>query len=319
MKRPLVVLASATGLVLLSAAVASRALVGLAIGWVLLAGAAWAMVALSARSLAVERITGATEVQEGAPVRVRFAVARCRWLPVQVEIANHAGGWLPLKDGAASLELRVDRPGAYRLMLTTIRLRDPIGLFERRMLAGRVETLLVLPAPRSHPSVQLRHTELTDDPEPQGLAPYTPGTPLTRIHWPTLARGAGLQVRHLASPRGELPLVVVETAGAATPAALDWVARTAAGYILMLARNGGCRVLLPGDSSETRVIGSDAAWRSMHRRLATLGDLPPPPMPVPAAGRATVHVCAARAPALLVAPPTLPEGVLTASKCAPCR
>ena len=267
----------------------------------------------------MERIVDAVEVQEDAPLRLSFTVARSTWLPVQVEIANHSGGWLAVKDGVASLELRVGRPGTWRLAPTTTRLRDPIGLFERRSLAGRVERLLVLPAPSSRTRVHRSHLRLTDDVEPHGLAPYAPGTPLTRIHWPSLARGAGLHVRHFAAPLEGLPLVVIETDGAPDREALDWTARTAASYVLSLARSCGCRVLLPGDADPTSVIGSDAAWRAMHRRLATLGDLLPPGKPLPAAGAATVRVRAAAAPATTVRPPPLPEGVSVAATCAPSR
>jgi uncharacterized protein (DUF58 family) len=319
MRRPLIVFVAAIGFGVLSAALTSPAVFAVGIGLVLLEGAAWVLVVLSARSLAVERIIDANEVQEDAPVRVGVSLARRNWLPVQLAAADYSRGWLALVDGRASLELRVGRPGSYSLAPTTLRLRDPVGLFERRILAGRVESLLVLPAPRSRAGVHLSHSGLPDDPEPHGLAAYAPGTPLSRIHWPTVARGAGLQVRHVAPSPDGLPLVVVETLGAASRAALDWTARTAAGHILTLARNAGCRVLLPGDATATTVVGLDPAWRAMHRRLARLADMPTLAAPAQPAGAPTVHVRAVAAPAEPVAPPSLPPGVLPTAEWPPGR
>jgi uncharacterized protein (DUF58 family) len=238
---------------------------------------------------------------------------------MRLEIEDHSGGWLALGDGATSLALRVGRPGAYWLAPSRVRLRDPLGVFERRMLVGRVESLLILPKPLGPASIRLRPPRLIDDPEPQGLQPYAPGMSLARIHWPALARGAGLHVRQFAPPPDGLPLVVVDTVGVVDRRALEWTARAAAGYVLTLARRGGCRVLLPGDAEATNIVGSDGAWRAVHRRLATLGDLPPPIAPSWAAGAATVRVRAVAAPAKLAAAPPLPHGVRAATACAPRR
>jgi uncharacterized protein (DUF58 family) len=205
----------------------------------------------------------------------------------------------------------VGRRGAHWLAPSHVRLRDAVGIFERRLLAGRSEPLLILPTPRGRAPVQPSHVPIDHDPEPQGLRPYSPGTPLTRVHWPSLARGAGLQVRHFAPSLDGLPLVVVDTAGAPSSQALDWAARTAAGYILTLARNGGCRVLLPGDTNETSVTGVDGEWRAMQRRLAVLADAAPSRVPAPGARR--LHVRAAAAPAGLTPAPPLPQRVLPRS------
>jgi hypothetical protein len=120
-------------------------------------------------------------------------------------------------------------------------------------------------------------------------------------------------VRHFALSPDGLPLVVVETEGAAGCTALDWTARAAAGHILALARAGGCRVLLPGDARSTSVIGLDDGWRAVHRRLARLGELPPPSGAARPRGAAAVRVRAAAAPRPTVPPPLLPEGVLVQS------
>jgi uncharacterized protein (DUF58 family) len=292
------------------------ALFAVAVGLVLLASASWVWAQFSVRAVAIERAIGICEVQEDAPVLLHFTVTRCPWLPVQVEIANYSGGWLPVKGGEAWEELRICRPGEYLVAPTTVRLRDPIGLFERRVRAGATESLLVLPAPQGRVSAQPSASGPGDELELQGLRPYAPGTPITRIHWPALARGAGLHVRHLAAPPGGLPLVTVETAGAASSEALDWTARTAAGYILTLARNGGCRALLPGDAKATTVIGSGSTWHAIHRRLAMLGDRSRA-MPAPVANAEALRVRAKDAPTARVPPAPLPDGVLVVARCEP--
>jgi uncharacterized protein (DUF58 family) len=315
MTRPLTAFVCAAGLGAASAGLASLALFDLTIGLILLGAAGWAVVVLTARWVNVERTIVASEVQEDFSLRLCFAVRIAAWLPVRIEIEDHSGGWLEAKAGEASVELRVGRPGAYRLAPTRIRLRDPLGIFERRLLAGCTEPLLILPRPLSPWNLQLHNSGMTGDPELQGLQPYAPGSSLARIHWPALARGAGLHVRQFAPPPNGLPLVVVDTAGAVSRVARDWAARTAAGCVLALSRTGGCRILLPGDTDATSVVGTDA-WRAVHRRLATLADLPSPVAPSRAPDSDAFCVRVALAPAKLAAPPPLPHGVLRASECA---
>ncbi|HZC98784.1 MAG TPA: DUF58 domain-containing protein [Actinomycetes bacterium] len=151
-----------------------------------------------------------------------------------------------------------------------------MGIVECSLLAGQPELLLILPAPDPTVHVPQRLGASIGDLDPDGLQPYTPGTPIGRIHWPALARGAGLQQRRLAPPRSGRPLVAVDTAGASDPRAVDWVARAAAGIILRLAQSGGCRVLLPGDQAATTITDTAAGWRGVH----------PPPGPCGASERA---------------------------------
>ena len=137
-----------------------------------------------------------------------------------------------------------------------------------------------------------------------------PGVPLARIHWPALARGAGLQVRRFSAASGALPLVVVDTSGARDVRAVDWAVRTAAGHILALTRRGGCRVLLPGDAAATAVLELDGGWRALLRRLAMVD--PAGPAPRLADEAPTLWVRASAAPARVVGavPPALPRGVV---------
>jgi hypothetical protein len=110
-------------------------------------------------------------------------------------------------------------------------------------------------------------------------------------------------------------LVVVDTAGARNSHEVDWAARTAAGHILALTRSGGCRVVLPGDTGETTVIGLESGWRALHRRLARLGGPVHGAPPPPGGGTPTIVVRASAAPAgvLRAVPPQLPRGVVPAA------
>jgi uncharacterized protein (DUF58 family) len=310
MRRPVAVLSAAVGVGALAAGVASVALFALAVGLVLLMATGWAGLMLSMRYVRVERSISVSEVQEDAPLRVHFTVQGVLWLPVTVEIEDHRGGWARVTGGEASLELRVGQPGAYWLEPSRVRLRDASGMFEREQAAGRAEPLLILPAPLASSSARPARRELDDDLEPDGIRPYVPGTPLTRVHWPSLARGGGLHVRHVSAPPGGLPLVVVDTVGAASQAALHWAARIAAGSILTLARNGGCKVLLPGDPSATSVVGSGYAWRAVHRRLATLSASPSGPTRPVVASTAALRVSTAAAPPAPAPAGPIPAGIL---------
>jgi uncharacterized protein (DUF58 family) len=310
MRNAIAILLLAVALTAAAASVASLALFAAAIGLALLTACAGVAVALAASRLTVGRTISHREAQEGDPIRLRFDVRGITWLPVLLEARNQSGTWVGLSPAGATVELAVPRPGSYRLAPSRLRLRDALGIFELQVRAGRQEPLLILPAPEGAAGVRPRVRATFDDPEPDGVRPYTPGTPLARIDWTALARGVGLQVRHFsAEPRG-MPLVVVDTAGAPNSRALDWTARTAAGCILALARGGGCRVLLPGDASETRITDADGEWRTIHRRLATLAPSAAT-VALPPAGHATaIRVRAAAAPPGLAPARPLPPDVV---------
>ena len=85
-----------------------------------------------------------------------------------------------------------------------------------------------------------------------GLRPYRPGTPASRIHWPALARGAGLIERRLQADGDTRPLIVLDTRGSGDLELLDAAVRAAASLTLELARGGGCGLLLPGEQRADR-------------------------------------------------------------------
>lgn len=296
---------AAAPLVLLfgAAAMGSLAFFTLAVGVLVLYAGSAAVLAVAARRLEVRRTLDRREVQEGRPFVVHFTVSGLGRLPVRVEALGPDAAWHPLDDG---LRCVIDRPGAHILDASPLRLCDDLGLFSRRLRRGRPESVLVLPEP-APPKQRLPHggSEISGDPEPDGLRPYTPGTPISRVHWVSAARGGELQERHFVTGRDQLPLVVVDTTDA-DEEALDWVARSAAGIVLALARGGGCRVLLPGDRVPV-TVDEIGAWPAIHRRLAALE----PDVPVASVDvREVLHVRAANAPEALEGRGALPPGVV---------
>jgi uncharacterized protein (DUF58 family) len=267
---------------------------------------AWATAAIAARRIVVTRSVPVREAREEEPLAIRFALDGLGRLPVDVSARTSAGDWMPLGRRGGELELAIGRRGAYCLDPSTLRVRDALGIVERHVRAGRPEALLILPAPNAGLLASPRGIGAAGQPEPDGLRPYAPGMPLTRIHWPTLARGAGLHARGVSAAPDDLPLVVVDTGGSPEPHAVDWAARAAAGHILRLLRAGGCRVVLPGDPTPANVTQA-AEWRAVLRRLAVMqpGSLPP-------LGEAACAIrisAAAVAIAALHPPPRLPPGV----------
>jgi uncharacterized protein (DUF58 family) len=316
MRRAVGLLLGTAVLLAAAGALASLALFALAVGLLVVLVAAGASVLLAAHRLAVTRSILPREAREDQPVGVRFQVRGLGRLPLPVHLEAQAdvNSWVPLDERSGTLQLTVGRRGSWQLAPSRLRLRDSLGIFEWPLLAGQTEPLLILPVPDPTVHVPQRLGASIGDPEPDGLQPYMPGSPIGRIYWPALARGAGLQQRRLAAAPTGLPLVVVDTAGASDPRAVDWAARAAAGVIVRLARSGGCRVLLPGDPTPTTVTDATATWRDMHRRLAELdANRPGAARAMPGAGRAPeVHIRADRAPAeVLVEPPrSLPPGVV---------
>lgn len=245
-----------------AAALGSQALFTFALGVVLVYAACALVLAVAVRRLDVTRSIDRHEVMEGRPIALRFAVRGLRGLPVEVQALGADGRW-----GNVDHAVEIDRPGAHVLGPTPLRLVDDLGLFARFTVGGAPESILVLPEPATPPpGLRRGGAEVSGDPEPDGLRPYVPGTSMSRIHWPSAARGGGIQERHFVSGRDQLPLVVVDTSSAVT---VDQIARDAAGIVLALARTGGCRVLLPGDRVAT-TLDDTAGWPALHRRLAAL-------------------------------------------------
>ena len=298
MRRAFTLLLAAASLAAAAGGLRSTALMAPAVGLAVVAVAAWATVGFAARRLSISRHVLTEEALEDGPIAVRFEVGGLGRLPIRLEAQVDGAVWVPLGVAGGEVLLTIGRRGAYRLGPSPLRLRDALGIVERRLHVGRGVPLLVLPRPDASALAARPWAGPADD-DLDGLVPYTPGTPIGRIHWPTLARGAGLHARRIATAAGGLPLVVVETSGAPEASAVDWAARVCAGYILGLARTGGCRVLLPGDRAATTVTDTAGQWRAVHRRLAVMQPSGHGTPPAHLAGMlaGALRIEAARAPA----------------------
>ena len=191
--------------------------------------------------------------------------------------------------GGAGGEARVEivasfpRRGRKRLEPPALRVADPIGLapvFRRG--SDRLE-LLVLP--RTEPvnwsragAAGNRHTPahglLADAfaaSEVDGLRPYRPGTPASRIHWAALARGAGLLERRMRAEQESRPLIVLDSRCAEEVLQrLDMAVRAAASLVLDLARRGGCGLLTADGGRALEIDSRLAGWPAARTRLALI-------------------------------------------------
>ena len=160
---------------------------------------------------------------------------------------------------------------------------DPLELARvERAGAGAAQELLVLPrtepvrwlagraaggrsARGRSPAEALAAVDL------DGLRPYRPGTPASRIHWPALARGAGLLERRLRADGDTRPLVVLDAARPGAPDdQLDAAVRAAASLTLELARGAAAGCCCRGERRAT-AIEPDLARLAGRARPAGAG------------------------------------------------
>jgi uncharacterized protein (DUF58 family) len=304
------------------------------VGFALLGALTPAWIALCARSAHVRRQMGERRIVEDEPLEVTIEVARGRFGLPGAEIQDPlAGSSIPLGDplstisGSRTVELRIvtrtHRRGRHAIAPPSLSVTDPLGLtLIVKAGSGPADELLVLP--RTEPVRWLssehrraaagRVSPLLQEPlgtgEIDGLRPYAPGAPASRIHWPALARGAGLLERRLVSEPRAQPLVVLdarEDPDAATGESLDAAVRAAASITLELARAGGCSILLPGARAPIRVSSDLVAWPGVHTRLALVQGEDRAPAPQRGAGGSMILV-AARLDEQATAPSRLASG-----------
>ncbi len=263
---------------------------GVALAALALGGQAW--VRFAARGATVRREMPVRRVEEDEVVSVVVTVTSPRRpLPGGVVEDPLVARPMPVRAGTRSVGMRVDvrfaRRGRRVLAPPVLALRDPLGLAGRTVrAAGPPDELVVLPrtssvavgdqsgvsaAARAVPTLAAAATEL------DGLRPYREGAPAARIHWPAVARGAGLVERRMRADADSRPLVVLDARDAATDEDEDAAVRAAASLALALARRGGCAVLLGAERRATVLDADLAAWPAQHARLALAdGNLPAP-------------------------------------------
>jgi uncharacterized protein (DUF58 family) len=287
-----------------------------AISLLLLAGLSSAWIVLAGRCVHISRELEAERVVEEQPVEARIRIRGALGLP-GAEIHD------PLSSGAIAIssvrsrqiELRVlsrfPRRGRVALPTPRLRLSDQLGLASSVSRAtGPVQELLVLPRteritwreasgwPELHTAGAIISPQPTGATELDGVRHYRPGTPASRIHWPALARGAGLLERRLLPDGDNSPLVMLDARGTGPESLLDAAVRAAASLTLVLARRDGCDLLLPGQRRPLHVARDLAAWPDAHARLALVEGGPgvQPPVLGPARRSGTTFYVAAQPP-----------------------
>lgn len=252
----------------------------------------WVWVA--ARGASAHRTLQAERVVEEEPLVATIELARGRLGPPGAEVYDPftgsrlaiSGPLSPLRsDRRATVRVvsRFARRGLQTLGPPSLTIRDPLELARVEIVsAAPAQQLLVLP--RTEPVRWLsrdraRRFELPEGRasseafaavDVDGLRPYRPGTPASRIHWPALARGAGLIERRLQADGDRRPLVVLDARGSDPAAAqrLDDAVRAASSLVLEFARGGGCALLLPGEQRASAIDGELIAWPAAYARLA---------------------------------------------------
>lgn len=295
---------------------------GAALGALAVVAVAW--VVLGAAGASVERSVGARRAAEGEAVhgRLRARAGVLGLLGARLDDALVGDRALPWQ---RQVTLRVDarfaRRGRRDLPPPAIAFADPLGLARARVQgAGPAESLLVLP--RIEPVVAAGRAGDGDgtgaggrrsgygaaEVEIDGLRPAQEGAPATRIHWPALARGAGLMERRLRPEADARPMIALDARMPASMDALDAAVRATASLAVHLARRGGVALLLPGDRRPALLESDLHGWAAQHVRLALL-EGGGGPMPAALSGRRgplllVVANVPARLPRLLVASPS---------------
>jgi uncharacterized protein (DUF58 family) len=262
---------------------------------------------MAARGARVDRELHADRVVEEEPLEATIEVSRGPWGLPGGELRDPLAGtpvslrgWLSPISGDRTANVRVvarfARRGRVRVDPPLLIVRDPLDLARSvRRGAGPAEEVLVLPrTERVHwlarelgrpdanagrkPAEPLAATEV------DGLRPYRPGTPASRIHWPALARGAGLLERRLEADGDTRPLVVLDNRCPGPAEHLDAAVRASASLVLELARHGGCSLLLPGERRPMDIDPDLGSWPGAHIRMALIDPAPERQVPALAAG-----------------------------------
>jgi uncharacterized protein (DUF58 family) len=293
------------------------------IGFTALGLVAPAWVSLAARGASVKRHPHADRVVEGQPLVTTIQVSRGHlglpgaqiYDPLSDTAVSMSGALSPVSGRRAaevSVAVQFDRRGRKHLEPPSLIASDVLAL-ARIVRLGEAPTdeLLVLPHTEpvrwlgrdlgaySDPATGRAVSEPLAAAELDGLRPYRPGTPASRIHWLALARGAGLLERRMRADADTRPLVVLD-ARCPEPDGeqLDAAIRAAASLVLELARRGGCGLLMPGERRCVEIDPELRRWPSAHARLALVEGGPDlrAPMLAPGARLGRIFYVAVEAP-----------------------
>jgi uncharacterized protein (DUF58 family) len=246
---------------------------------------------MAARGARIERRLDSERVVEDEPIEATIEVSRGHWgLPGAAVLDSLAGRPVSIRTpmslitGGRTASVRIvarfPRRGIRRIEPPALIVADALELARVvRVSPSPAQELLVLPrtervrwAPgageRWRRAAGMASVEPLGATEVDGLRPYRHGTPASRIHWPALARGAGLLERRLRADTESRPLVVVDSRGAGPPELLDAAVRAAASLALELGGRTGCGLLLSGEHRPLEIEPDLAAWPVAHARLA---------------------------------------------------
>jgi uncharacterized protein (DUF58 family) len=266
---------------------------------------AWAEAA--GRATRVSLRPGPSTVEEGEPYPLDISIERGRTPPLGGELSHSALpeplAIDPRSGGAVSVGVRFERWGRRDLEPPVLSVHDPLRLHRRRANGGPGRQVVVLPrvepvlAPSSGNggSPVLRRGALGEgiggrvaraiDPEVDGVRPWQPGSPASRIHWPSVARTGELFERSLVGGGDSSPLVVLDRSYGAGRESVLKAVRAAASLCVHLAAAGGCSLLLPGHGRPLAIDGRLRSWPHVHARLALVDpELPAPAYPPSRAG-----------------------------------
>jgi uncharacterized protein (DUF58 family) len=303
-------LSAGLGFGLTAALVCGIALLALAIGAV-----AW--VELATRGGRLERVPGPGRLEESEPYPLRIRLRRTLLPPPGGELTD------PLLERGVPVgprwSRRLDRPvwlespGRVRLDPARLVVRDPLGLWQRRVQSQESLDLVVLPrinpirwvGPGAQPIGQIVGSGHAGAGaslrggfaqfEVDGLRPYRDGSPASRIHWPAVARTGEMIERRLVAGGEPRPLIVFDPRGGADPSHVEQAMRAAASLCVALARSGGCELLLPGERRPLTIDPSLRSWPEAHVRIAVCDPKAGPLLPAGMSGGSVLWVTAGRA------------------------
>jgi uncharacterized protein (DUF58 family) len=270
-------------------------------------------VGVAARSAKIERTLDSDRVVEDEPVEATIEVSRGPWGLPGATVSDPLAGELisirrpmSLISGGTTASVRIvasfPRRGVRRVEPPTLIVSDALELARVECLStSPAQELLVLPRTERVKWVpgageKWRRASGAAPVEPfgatevDGLRPYREGTPASRIHWPALARGAGLLERRLRADTETRPLVVVDARGDGPSEYLDAAIRAAASLVLELGTRTGCGLLLPGEFRPLEVERDLIAWPVAHAKLALVEGGPETRAPGLAAGARSAQV-----------------------------